>query len=332
MVPESAQDRLAGVLDALDRRPSVGDAPADRAVGGPQLLDLLVGDPVRPLDARAELLHQRPDRPPLLADARVVAIDDDQLRHRLAGNRLALAGSPVADLAERLGDLVGRVVQQRRGDHVAADAEMTLGQLREPLRDPRERVPVALVLPRRRHRLVEGVDERVQVGRREVVLLVPGRRRQDDVGVERVAGHPEVDRGQQVELALRRLLVPVHLLGAQLGRRLLRAHLVLGRAEQVLEEVLVALARGAEQVRSPHRHHLRVVVGGVGVLAGEPQPARAQLGDDVVGDLDPGPLGLVGQVEGAAVEARIGRQPAEPGAERVDVGDVAALEQPATER
>ena len=223
--PREPQDRLAGVLDALDRRPSVGDAATDRAVGGPQLVDLLVGDPVRPLDARAELLHQRPDRAPLLADARIVAIDDDQLRHRLAGNRLALAGSPVADLTERLGDLVGRVVQQRRGDHVAADAEMAFGQLREPLRDPRERVPVALVLPWRRHRLVEGVDERVQVGRREVVLLVPGRRRQDDVGEERVAGHPEVDRGQQVELALRRLLVPVHLLRAQLGRRLLRAHL-----------------------------------------------------------------------------------------------------------
>src|SRR6185437_211290 len=50
-----------------------------------------------------------------------------------------------------------------------------------------------------------------------------------------------------------------------------------GRAEQVLEEVLVALAGRAEQVRPPDGQHPRVVLGRVRVLGREPQPSRGQL-------------------------------------------------------
>ena len=71
----------------------------------------------------------------LRRDGRVVALDHEQLRHRLARHRLALAGTPVAHLAEGLRDLVGGVVQERRGDEVAADAEVRLGQPRELCRD-----------------------------------------------------------------------------------------------------------------------------------------------------------------------------------------------------
>ncbi len=59
-------------------------------------------------------------------------------------------------------------------------------------------------LPGRRYRGVEGVDEGVQVGGREVVLLVPGGGGQHHVGVDAGAVHAEVDRGEEVELALGR--------------------------------------------------------------------------------------------------------------------------------
>ena len=94
----------------------------------------------------------------------------------------------------------------------------------------------------------------------------------------------------------------------------------------------MALARGAQHVRPPDGHHPRVVLGRVGVLAGEAQAPLAQLLDDVRGGVDAGPLGLIDQVERVAVEARVRRQPAQPRAERVDVGDVATAQEPSPER
>ena len=227
------------------------------------------------LHLRAELLDQRPERRPLRGHARVVALDHDQLRHRPARAR--------ARTRRRASRAPRRTAARSRRACRAASGAATGRGARPGASRPARRsaratrlnvVPVGLVLPRRRHRLVERVHERVQVGGGEVVLLVPGGRRQHDVREERVARHPEVDRREQVELALGRLLAPDDVARAQLGRRLLGAHRVLGGAEQVLEEVLVPLARGAEQVRAPDRHHLRVVAGRVGVLAGEAQPAR----------------------------------------------------------
>ena len=71
--------------------------------------------------------------------------------------------------------------------------------------------------------------------------------------------------------------------GASSRQRHVARALALGRlggadrgvgAEQVLEEVLVALARGAEQVGPPDRQHARVVLRRVRVLAGEAAAAR----------------------------------------------------------
>ena len=59
-------------------------------------------------------------------------------------------------------------------------------------------------IDRRRQRM----DEGVHVGGVEVVLLVPGRRRQHDVGIHAGRRHAEIERDQQVELSFRRLVVP----------------------------------------------------------------------------------------------------------------------------
>ena len=103
-------------------------------------------------------------------------------------------------------------MQQRRGDEILPHAEVLLGQTLELLGDLVEHVPVRARLPWRRNGLVEGVNERVKVRAGDVVLLIPRRRRQDDVRVERRAVHAEVDRGEEVELALRGLLAPADIL------------------------------------------------------------------------------------------------------------------------
>jgi hypothetical protein len=85
---------------------------------------------------------------------------------------------------------------------------------RERLGDRLVDLPVAARLPGRVHRRRERVDEGVHVGGVEVVLLVPGGRRQHDVGVDAGRRHAEVERDQQVELSFRRLVVPDDLLAA----------------------------------------------------------------------------------------------------------------------
>jgi hypothetical protein len=164
-------------------------------------------------------------------------------------------------------------VLQWDGDHVVPDPEVGGGEVGEDAREAVERVEIGTGLPGRRDGRVEGVHERVHVGAGEVVLLVPRGRRQDNVGEECRRGHPEVEREQQVELALRSLAPP-----ADLEWTLVRPGL--GgpqrgvRAEKMPEEVLVALGAGSEQVRPPHGQDARPVPRSVGVLAGKPNLTR----------------------------------------------------------
>src|SRR3546814_10758492 len=84
------------------------------------------------------------------------------------------------------------------------------------------------------------MDEGVHVGGVEVVLLVPGRGRQDDVGEQRRRVHAEIDRHQQVELALAlcRPRAPYDLLGLRLApRRKVHVQYAVLSDKPVLEEV-----------------------------------------------------------------------------------------------
>ena len=86
-------------------------------------------------------------------------------------------------------------------------------------------------------------------------------------------------------------------------------------AQQMAQEVLVALGRGAEQVGPPHASGTRGKFSGVvRVLAGEPQlpgwPARRR---HAPRRPCPARCGLVGQVERVAVERRVGGHPTQPG-------------------
>ena len=88
----------------------------------------------------------------------------------------------------------------------------------------------------------------------------------------------------------------------------------------MLEEVLVALAGGPEQVGTPDRQDPGVVAGSVGVLAGEVEVAGRQLLDDVLRDGLACGGGVVAEVQRVAVERRVRRHPAHPSALGDDVG------------
>ena len=176
----------------------------------------------------------------------------------------------------------------------------------------RERVEVALRLPARRDRRLHRVDERVEVGRGEIVLLVGGRRRQDDVGEQPGRGHAEVERDHEVELALRR---GAHHRVAHAIRRLVgdreRLH-----AEVVAQEVLVTLRARGERVAAPGEEHPRPRLRRVRVLHREPHLPLLQRAHHVRGDRlrvrRASRGGLARDVERALVELRVEGEPALP--------------------
>src|SRR3546814_9907614 len=86
-----------------------------------------------------------------------------------------------------------RSVKDRGEHHVVFDAEHLGRHVGELLRDCAEDVPVASGFPGRVYSCRKRMDEGVHVGRVKVVLLVPGRGREHDVGIDAGRRHPEVD-------------------------------------------------------------------------------------------------------------------------------------------
>ncbi len=306
------QDGLGHLDVGVQRRTPVRYTAEHHSVDLGQLLDLGVGVDGEAFDGEPQGVDQRTECGHLVRNGAVVALDDGQPPHRPSGNRVGRAVAPVPGDAAGLCGFARCVVLERGGHHILADTEMMAGEFAEPPGDGSERAEVAAGLPRRVDCRRERVHVRVHVRGGQVVLLVPGGRRQDDVGQQRRAGHPEVQRQQQVELALGRLVPPRHVPRAALRRSLGGAQVRVG-AEQVSEEVLVALRARAEQVRPPDRQHPRPVLRRVRVFAGVPELARAQLCCDMLLRVGAGGRGLVGEVQRTAVELRVGRHPAQPG-------------------
>ena len=183
----------------------------------------------------------------------------------------------------------------------------------------------------------------------EVVLLVPGGGRQHDVGIEAGRAHAEVERDDQVELAFGCLVVPDHFgrfrfvanagppqvgrplgggaqrIGGDLFAEVLALHAV-RRAEQVLEEILVALAAGAQDVGAPDEHVARPVVGVVRVLAAHRERTVLQALDGVVLRLHAGGGGVAHHLQRIGLELRCRRQPAHALGAHVVVDHAAGVE------
>ena len=259
--------------------------------------DALAGQP--------QLLGQGAQGVELGPDLGVVALGGHQLGHRHSRHPLLGEGGHVT-VRHRHG--VGGVVRQGRGDDVGLGAQVARRPGGDEPGQGLEDLEVGARLPGRVDGRVEGVHEGVHVGRGDVVLLVPGGRRQDDVGVQGGGGVAEVRGPHEVELADGGLIAPRHRGRPLLGRGLDGVDVVV-RAHHVAQEELRALGRAAQQVRAPRAQDAREVLGGVGVLAGEAQLTGAQLLDDVVLGVHARLGGLLAQEQRAAVEGRVGRRP-----------------------
>src|SRR5574340_963949 len=207
------------------------------------------------------LFHTGAESDHLVVDFRIVALDDPELRHGLAGDGFDLTELPIARIG--LGDLVDGIVLEGDGYQVA----YRLGQVN--LRELAYfagyfliYVPITLGFPGRRHGGLHGVDEGMQVGGIQVCLLVPGGGRKDQVGVEGGGVHAEVEVHHQVDLAGGRFRAVFDFIDIALGQ--LGCHLVGVGAKIVLEHVFVALHAGADGIAAPDEPDTRPVLGGVG--------------------------------------------------------------------
>ena len=223
---------------------------------------------------------------------------------------------------------------QRNGDDVRVWLHIRfLRDARDGLSERAEDVPIRACLPQGIDGRLERMDKRMHVRRGKIGLLVPGRRRQHDVGIERRAGHAKIEVDEQIELALGcaaglsdlLLFAPTYL------RRACRA-LLLGeeaalRAEQILEEVLMSLRRRCDEVRAPDEEVARKVLRRVGIFRREVQLSLFEVFDDellhVLEILMTRRLRLVDDLLPALVERRVERQPTETRREHVVVAGVA---------
>ncbi|MNM33410.1 hypothetical protein D3C81_440290 [compost metagenome] len=270
----------------------------------------MLGVPVDALAAVAELVEQRAEGGELLVGGRIVALDHGHVRAVQAWHGCLACGFPVS-AAERLGQLAGAVVQQRHGDQVVLDTQLAFAHGREGLGDAFVDFPVRTRFPGRVDGCGQWVDERVHVRGVHVVLFVPGRGRQDDVGVHAGRGHAEVQGGDQVELADGALVHPLGFArfeAAALAK--VFVHHAVARAQQVLEHVLVALAGAAQQVGAPDEQVAREVIRVVWLFAGKTQRAVLQRLEHVVLRRHAGGGGITGDLQRVAVELRCARQPA----------------------
>ena len=269
-----------------------------------------LGVPVDALATVTQLVHQRTKRSEARVGVRVVPLNGDEVGRGLARDQVALAPLPILHI-ERLAQLGRSVVQQRQGNHVFLDTQVAFGGFGERLGDALVDLPVTARFPGRIGSGGQRVDERVHVGGIQIVLLVPGGRRQNDVGIQTGGGHAEVKGHQQVEFAFRRFVMPFDLfrLGATFVAQILALQAALG-TQQVLEHVLVALTGGPQQVGSPDKHIARMVLGRFRILTGKRQGAVFHGLRHIVRHFHSGFFCLSSNTQRVAVELRGRRQPA----------------------
>ena len=161
------------------------------AVEFAQEVHFVLGIPRHAFAVVVHFFQQGADRSEFLINRTVVAFHHGHRGHGFARNRLALAQFPVfrvKGLAEFL-----RAVVHQRGEHdVFAHAQIVFGQLAEFFGQAFIDFPVGLALPQRLHRFGKRMDERVHVGRVQIVFLVPSGGRENHVGVQAGGVHAEI--------------------------------------------------------------------------------------------------------------------------------------------
>ena len=104
--------------------------------------------------------------------------------------------------------------------------------------------------------------------------------------------------------------MPFHLFGLGIVfAQVLALHAVF-RSQQVLAEILVALAARTQEVRAPDKHIARPVLGRIGVLAAHLQRAVFQSLDHKIFWIHAGGFGLLNNLDRIGFELRGAWQPA----------------------
>ncbi|MNM70498.1 hypothetical protein D3C81_821270 [compost metagenome] len=173
-----------------------------RAVDLLQILILFLDGERDSMCANFAGFQVRTQRDVLVINLRIIALDHGKARHRFAEDRLDLPAFPILHFPIRLGDFSHRIMSKRRGNQVFIYAwHMLLGHFGQDAGECPVNIPVGTRLPERIDRRVKRMHERVHVGRGEIHLLVPGCRRENDIGIHRCRRHPEVKRYKQIQLA-----------------------------------------------------------------------------------------------------------------------------------
>ena len=120
---------------------------------------------------------------------------------------------------------------------------MAYGQFREFFGYAFVNIPVGARFPGRIDSLGQGMDKRVHVRSIQVVFLVPGCGRQNDIRIQTSRGHTKIQRDQQIEFTFCGFFMPDHFrrLVAVIAQ-ILALYAMLG-AEQIFQKVLMTLAR-----------------------------------------------------------------------------------------
>ena len=240
---------------------------------------------VTPLVVAPSVSSSGPSAAIFVGDRAVVPLDDDQLRHRHAGDRLALAGLPVADPPVRVGHArPGCRAAAARPPRRVRTPRWVRGEAAERRGDRHERVPVGAGLPRRGDRRVERVARtgacRWCSGRASRTRSRPAARRRRRSSW-RSSGSPASAADRACRPAPRRATrrrVGRASGGASVART---AWSVPSRCRR---KYSLPLAEEPSRFARQIGQHPGEVLRRVRVLAGEPQSAALELVDDVVGD------------------------------------------------
>ena len=198
-------------------------------------------------------------------------------------------------------------MHQRRQDQILLRTQIFATDFREFLSQSFINFPVGLRLPQRLHRFRQRMDERMHVGRVQIVFFIPGCGRQHDVAIQARSRHAEVQHHQQVELAFCRR---AHFHLFRFDATLFIAHQRVLRTQQIFQEIFVTLAGTAQNIRTPDKHIAREVGWIVRIVARQIQLAGFDLFHCVLRHIHAGSLCRASDFERIGFQLRRGWQPA----------------------
>ena len=303
------QNHLGRIDGGFDFRLAFARAFGLHAVEFAQVFHFVLGIPRHAFAVVVHVFQQGADRGEFLVNRAVVAFHHGHGRHGFARNRLAFAQFPVFRI-EGLAEFLRAVVHQRGEHDVFAHAQIVFGQLAEFFGQAFIDFPVGLALPQRLHRFGKRMDERVHVGRVQIVFLVPSGGRENHVGVQAGGVHAEIQEREQIQLAFHAF--PLLHFG-RFQAIVFVAHQAVLRAEQVFQEIFVAFAGRTQNVGTPNKHIARPVFRVFRIVARHLQRAVLQTFHSVIHRIHAGFFGRIGYIQRIGFQLRRARRPTHAG-------------------